>query len=66
MCDCKIGWVEDSTVPGEHNLMPVSCAEYIRALEEQLDKVSADKVTFLDVRALVGFWQRKTPEPGNT
>lgn len=37
MCKAIIGWVTDPEVEGTHNSRPVTCDEYIRALEQYLE-----------------------------
>ena len=36
MCDCKVGWVRNPAIEGTHNVKPVTCGEYIEALEDAL------------------------------
>lgn len=47
MCNCKIAWVKNPEIEGKHNMRPVTCSEYIDTLEQALDAVSPQVLTFL-------------------
>lgn len=36
MCKCKVGWVRNPAISGAHNIRPVTCDEYVAALEQAL------------------------------
>jgi hypothetical protein len=47
MCDCKITWVKNPEIHGTHNMTPVTCSEYIEALEGALGAVNPQILTYL-------------------
>ena len=41
-CDCKVGWVDDPDVIGQHSSVPVTCATYTAALEKVVIKYAGE------------------------
>lgn len=59
MRDHVISWVPDNTVSGVHNSKPLTCAEYISALEDRLE--TADSTALKELRRSFGL---DKAEPG--
>jgi hypothetical protein len=50
MCDCIQTWIPDPKVVGSHSVTPVTCAEYIEALETVLLRTQGHTSDSLDLR----------------
>lgn len=62
-CKCIIGWVKDDSVSGEHNIKPVTCAEYTTRLEEAILTGNADLMTLVNIRRECGVAHKEDVLP---